>query len=211
VPFKRNIAVAAMMLASLTGCSGDAYGPKRNGGGEGAPVGSTASVIDPTGDLFGSGDSRWDLTAKTVARDTGGITEVLEFSRDVLSPVHFDSAAMFAVVDLDLDQNGATGRQSVVDEFRLDGGATGIRDEGLIDLTRMTPDSTVPVTDSLSHALGFVKPVISGNRVTVRVPRALIGNDEGGLNVTAIVGNRANPTDFIPNAGHLTLGRDPRS
>jgi hypothetical protein len=94
----------------------------------------------------------------------------------------------------------------VVDEFRLDGGATGIRDEALLDLTRWAADSSIAVTDSLSHVLGRVKPVIDGRHVTVTVPRALLGDPDGALSAAAIVGNVANPTDFVPNAGHLALG-----
>lgn len=167
---------------------------------------TTASVADATGDIFGSGDSRWDITALSVARDTGGLTVVLQFTRPVISAVGFDSAAMYAVVDLDLDQNGATGRQSAVDEFRSDAGATGIRDERLLDLTRLEDDGSVPVLDSLMHVLGWAPSVIAGNTVTVRVRRSFLDGDDGYLNAAAIVGNRANPTDFIPQSGHLTLG-----
>ena len=167
---------------------------------------TSASATDPVGDVFGSGDSRWDVTALTIARDTGGLTVVLQFSRPLLSSVGLDSAAMYGVVDLDLDQNGATGRQSAVDEFRLDGGSTGIRDERLLDLTRLEDDGGVPVLDSLMNVLGWAPSAIDGNRITVRVRREFLNGDDGNLNAAAIVGNRANPTDFIPQTGHLTLG-----
>jgi plastocyanin len=43
----------------------------------------TASVADGTGDTFGIGATKWYLTALTIARDTAGITAMLDFSRDV--------------------------------------------------------------------------------------------------------------------------------
>jgi hypothetical protein len=45
-----------------------------------------------------------------------------------------------------------------------------------------------------------------GNRITVRMRREFLNGDDGNLNAAATVGNRANPTDFIPQTGHLTLG-----
>jgi hypothetical protein len=205
---ERYLPLAMPLLAALIGCSGSSYGPTpRDGDGGDAPT--TASVADPTGDMFGSGDSRWDITAMSVARDTGGLTIVLRFSRPLISSIGLDSAAMYGVVDLDLDQNGATGRQSAVDEFRLDGGATGIRDERLLDLTRVEDDGGVPVLDSLMHVLGWAPSTIDGNSITIRVKRAFLDGDDGNLDAAAIVGNRANPTDFVPQSGHLTLGGAP--
>ena len=198
----RHMVLAALVLAGAAACSGSSYEPMTH---EVIPP-TNASVTDPVGDLFGSGDSRWDVTSLSIARDTGGLTVVLQFSRPLFSSIGLDSAAMYGVVDLDLDQDGATGRQSAVDEFRLDGGSTGIRDERLLDLTRLEDDGGVPVLDSLMHVLGWAPSVIEGDRITVRVRREFLNGDDGNLNAAAIVGNRANPTDFIPQTGHLTLG-----
>lgn len=167
---------------------------------------TTATVTDPTGDTFGTGGVQWDLTAMTVARDTGGVTVQLDFTTDVLSPTSGDTSAIIGYVEFDLDQNEASGGGSVVDEFRNNQGAAHLGVDATVDLTLYDADSSVAVYDTLLHVVGRVKPVFEGHRITIRVPRALIGNDDGSLSAAAIVGSTHRPTDFAPNDGHLTLG-----
>jgi len=168
---------------------------------------TTAMVTDPTGDTFGTGGAQWDLTAMTVARDTGGVTVQLDFTTDVLSPTSGDTSAIIGYVEFDLDQNELSGGGSVVDEFRNNQGAAHLGVDATIDLTLYDPtDSSVAVYDTLVHVVGRVKPVFEGHRITIRVPRSLIGDDDGSLSAAAIVGSTHRPTDFAPNDGHLTLG-----
>ncbi|HSB54880.1 MAG TPA: hypothetical protein VLD58_11010, partial [Gemmatimonadales bacterium] len=146
-----------------------------------------------------------DLTAMTVTRDTAGITVVLEFSTALVSPTSGDSNAMIAFVDLDTDQDSATGSVTTVDEFRRDGGSTGMGSDYHVALTGYDPDSSVAVNNALAGVTGRIKPEFSGNKVTLRIPRAMLGNDDGFLNAAAIVGTLASPTDFVPESGHLQL------
>jgi hypothetical protein len=74
-----------------------------------------------------------------------------------------------------------------------------------VNLSVFAEDSTVAVLDAVGAVAGRVKPVYTGRRVTMRIPKALIGNDDGFVNAAAIVGNSTLPTDFVPKAGHLTL------
>ena len=200
--------VLLYVLFVIVGCGG--YGPTAPGDYKRADPTLTASVADPTDDMFGGGDARWDLTALTVTHDTGGLTIALDLSRDVVEPgVGRDSAALYAVIDLDLDQNPATGDPGAVDEFRLDGGSSGLGADVIVNLFAFAPDSTVFVLNGARQVIGLVKPAYVGRRLTVRLPRALIHDDDGTVNAAAIVGNRVNPTDFVPNTGHLTLGARP--
>jgi transposase len=61
--------------------------------------------------------------------------------------------------------------------------------------------------------MGQVKPIFSGKKVTVRIPRSMLRDDDGFLNAAAIVGTQGSPTDIAPNRGHLELsdGRPPAS
>ena len=53
---------------------------------------------------------------------------------------------------------------------------------------------------------GKAKVTIGGRRLTIRVPAALIGNDDGYVDAAVIVGNQGrSPTDFAPQTGHLSL------
>ena len=164
------------------------------------------TVTDPVGDMFGSGPITWDLTALTAARDSDAVTVGLELSRDIVSPLGGDTTAMVGFVDLDVDQDATTGGDGVVNEFRLDGGSSGLGVDYVLQLRHFDTDSTFVVTSWDGAVVGHVKPEFDGRRVTVRIPRAMLGDDDGFLNAAAIVGNVGHPTDFVPNAGHLTLG-----
>jgi plastocyanin len=164
-----------------------------------------AEAADPVGDTFGGGGVQWDLTALTISRDTGGITVALSFSRDVLSPMSGDPTAMVGFVDFDVDRDSATGFTAAVDEFRHDGGSSGMGVDYDLQLINYAADSSVAVVDSLFQPIGHVKPLFSANRVTIRIPKALLGNDDGFLNAAALVGRTGGPTDFVPNRDHLRL------
>jgi plastocyanin len=164
----------------------------------------TATVDDPTGDTFG-GAATWDVTALTAAHEPDVITVTLDFSRDVVAPTPDDPAALVAVVDLDLDQNPSTGTSAMADEFRQDGSSTALGVDARINLAAVGTDGRISVTDGLGRETGRVMPTYLGKRVTVRVPTAMLADDDGYVNAAAIVGIVGAPSDIVPQAGHLTL------
>lgn len=190
---RARLAVRVLAVGALWGC-GDSSGP-------GAGV-ITAKVTDPAGDAFGANAVQWDLTAMTITRDSGGITILLDFSNSVISPASGDTTAMLGFVDLDVDQDSTTGLGTVVDDFRPGSGSTGMGSEYLVDLST----ATAAVFDTLRASTGPVTATYSGKRVTIRVPRSRLGNDDAFLNAAAIVGTNAEPTDIIPDNGHLKVG-----
>ena len=202
-----RFAAAAVVAGFLCGCSGDASGPGTDGRGPGGPGAGevTAKITDPSGDTFGSRGVQWDVTTLTITRDTGGITAVLEFSSDLISPTSGDSNAMIGFLDFDTDQDPTTGSPTTVDEFRRDGGSTGMDNDYQLALADYGPDSSVTIYNSSAVMTGQVKPVFSGRKITIRIPKAMLGNDDGFLNAAAIVGTTASPTDIIPESGHLQL------
>jgi hypothetical protein len=116
-----------------------------------------------------------------------------------------DTSAIIGFVEFDLDQNQVSGVESVVDHFRQDGGTTALGVDATVDFSIFASDSTVAVYDSLAHVTGRIKPVFSGKSITMRIPRALLQNDDGFVNAAAIIGAIHRPTDFVPQTGHLTL------
>jgi hypothetical protein len=42
--------------------------------------------------------------------------------------------------------------------------------------------------------------------MTLKIPLASLGHDDGNMNIAAVVGTAQVPTDVVPNVGHLTLG-----
>jgi hypothetical protein len=193
---KRGLLAALVVVGASWSCS-DASGP-----GSGS---ATAHVTDPTGDTYGTGVVGWDLTDMTITRDTGGITLLLDFASNVISPASGDTTAMIGYVDFDIDQDSTTGSLgSVVDGFRPNTGSTGMGVEYELIMVGYGADSSVIVIDSVGTT-GRVKPVFNGKRVTVRIPKALLGNDDGYLSAAAIVGDINSPSDIIPENGHLSL------
>ena len=167
----------------------------------------TASVVDGTGDTFGTGETNWDLTALTIARDPAGITAMLDFSRDVVAPTSGDPSALVALVDLDLDQNASTGSVATADLYRQDGQTTALGVDARINLAAPDEEGAVAVSDDVGRETGRVTPSYAGHRITIRVPKSLLGNDDGFVSAAAIVGVVGSVTDFIPNVGHLALDR----
>lgn len=170
----------------------------------GSSYDATASLADPLGDTFVA-NAPWDITGLALARDAAGITAILDFSRDVVSPLAGDPAALVALIDLDLDQNPTTGSSAVVDEFRQDGKSTGLGVDARIAFADVDEEGNIAVLDGDGRETGRVTPTYDGRRVTVRVPRSMLGQDDGYVNATAIVGIVGAPSDIVPAEGHLTL------
>jgi hypothetical protein len=74
-----------------------------------------------------------------------------------------------------------------------------------INLAAPDGDGRVAVTDGLGRETGRVTPVYAGERVTVRVPLAMLDDDDGYLSAAAIVGVAGAPSDIVPQTGHLAL------
>lgn len=186
-----------LVAGALISCGGDSLGP--------AAGAVRRSVTDPVGDTYGLDSVTWDITGLTIARDTTGVTVQLDFSRTLVSPESGDSNAMIAFVEFDTDQDSTTGFTSTVDDFRPNLGSTGMGAEYQLSLVSYAPDSSVPLFNQFGVAVGRVKPVFSGKRVTVRIPREMLGGDDGFLNAASIVGTLNSPSDIIPETGHLQL------
>ena len=197
-------------LGALGACKRDSTGP--TGGSPGG--GLTANVTDSVGDVFG-GDTTLpqpDLTTLSITRDTGGATVTMDFTVDVQSPVTGGANVVEGVVDIDIDQNPATGVETDVDFFRVDGNSTGMGMEYYVDLGAFNPYTADSVTvfaiDTSFNIVetGKVRPTFSGKRLSFRLPRSLVGGDDMLMNVAVVMGNTTEPTDLAPNDGHLKVG-----
>ncbi len=202
----RRGALVALALVSLAACS-DYGATSPDGGGGGGDDDVSATVSDPQGDTFGAKETQWDLTALSITRDADGITATLDFAQNVISPLSGNTSATIAFLDLDLDQDVATGAPAVADGFRRDGGSTQLGVEARVILGFLHGDGSAAVVDVNGDEVGRVTPTFEGHRITVRVPKALLGDDDGKLNAAAAAGTVSEGTDIIPEAGHLTLGR----
>lgn len=190
-----NGRATAMILAIgtvLGACGRDAAGPNTK---------LTARADDPTGDTFGDSATQWDITAFVVTRDSGGVDVAIDFSVDPVSASGGSRTATYGFMDLDTDQDSTTGGGSVVDAYRRDEGSTGLGVEYYVNI-----GANVTVRAAGTTITATVTPTFSGKRLSFRVPRNLLGSDDGFLNAAVIVGTADEPTDLAPNAGHLGVG-----
>jgi hypothetical protein len=199
-----SVLTSLSLLVSALACSGSSEMPSMPAD-TGDP--STVTVADPIGDTFGlPAGLQWDIVALAVARETDGITVRLDFANEVAMPVAADPNALVGLVELDLDQNRATGKLGYVDQLRKDGGATEMGVDAAINISQIAPDSTLLVYDMGGNPVGKAKVTIGAHRLTIRVPAALLGNDDGYVDAAVIVGNQGHsPTDLAPQTGHLSL------
>ncbi len=193
--------VVVLALVVLSACSHSSTGP--------GTTSLTVKATDPSGDTYGNLAVQWDLTGLTLTRDTGGIDFAIDFTSSVQSPVSGDSDAVYGEIDFDTDQSITTGTTSFVDVFGP--GSTGMGVDYVLDLFDYTPDSLVPVlrynaNDSTYSTVYSFRPMFSGKRISGRIPRSALGNDDGFLNAAIVVGTLREPTDIAPNSGHLKVG-----
>jgi plastocyanin len=170
----------------------------------GSAYDATATAEDPTGDTFGA-TAKWDVTGLTLAHEPGAVTVMLDFSRDVVPPTTGDASAVLAFVDLDLDQSVSTGSSAMADEYRQDGRSTALGVDARINLAAPDDEGRIAVTDGLGRETGRVEPIYAGKRIKVRVPVTMLADDDGYVNAAAIVGIAGEPSDIVPQAGHVAL------
>ncbi|HEY5648749.1 MAG TPA: CFI-box-CTERM domain-containing protein [Nitrospiria bacterium] len=170
----------------------------------------SATVSDPAGDAFGGGPDIIKATATATP-------SVLTVSLDFLTPVTPAGSGgiddLLGFIDLDTDQDSATGAAFPWDGLRLPD-PTGIGPEYTVDLGTYDPvTGTADVLNALTRApVGEATVIFSGLLVTVEVPLSVIGDDDGLMNIAILVGNPDFPvTDFVPDRGFLesSLGSAP--
>ena len=70
---------------------------------------SEASFVDPTGDTFGTGPTKIDITSYDAAYSGGSTTFTVGFAGTISAASAFAGNSLYGFIDLDLDRNAATG------------------------------------------------------------------------------------------------------
>lgn len=55
-----------------------------------------------------------------------------------------------------------------------------------------------------SAASGRMRTIYAGDSIIVQIPLNKLGNDDGNMTISAIVGTKDRPTDIVPNTGVVT-------
>lgn len=174
-----------------------------------------AEVLDPPGDTFetflSQGRVPPDVVRMTAEREAGAVRLAVEFLNPVVGTGNlFDPNVAVGFIDLDTDQDLNTGILPFTDVFRrTQPGSTGMGTDFFVSLFG-TGDGNAELFDASTFLfLGNVPVAFEGNTLSLSIPLALLGNDDGDLDFSAVFGTFPEPTDVVPNDAHgtLALGR----
>lgn len=169
-----------------------------------APV-LKATASDPTGDTFGTGGTQLDIVELTGNVVGNSLVIGVTFAGPISAPDSGAANAVDGIIDLDTDQDGSTGAVPFV-EVVTGNPTTGMGDEFHVDFFGYSSiDSAVDLVDDRPGGGVTRVPVTIGpNTVTVVIPLGDLGNDDGAVNLAAVMGTFVEPTDVAPNQGSLT-------
>jgi hypothetical protein len=200
----------------------------------GAPI-----LVDPTGDTFGAGAVKHDITTidATVNTSLNQTTLTINFAGAISPASAFAANSLTGFIDLDTDQNAATGGQASFGGSLAGGNSwinnsippngTGVPgplvalgDEFFVDLfSEFVHPGLVNIQNTFTSAVAFTVPIQYGpTSITVTLP--FVGAGPGGaMNIGVLAGTFAEVTDRAPNgatpastpAGGVTQVPEPSS
>ena len=146
-------------------------------------------ITDPPGDA-----PIVDLIELRALSERGNLQVEMEFSTEI-NPFNFGG-----FLSLDIDQNRDTGRppsfgngfQDIGTEFEFDFFTLGAGVLSLRDAFSGTVVASIPVE-------------VGPRTLRFTAPLALLGNDDGSIDVTGVLGDNFGPTDWFPDSGHGTI------
>lgn len=164
-----------------------------------------AKVEDPTNDTFdvAMGFTTPDVTALVAGSDDRNLIILIELVQEVVYGGNGEPNELGGLVDIDVDQDSTTGRLPWTDLFGDGTGSTGMGTDYYVTTFSGNEDGTYSVWDGIDRFVGTIMPEFGNGTVVLRIPLSLLGGDEGNVNVAAVVGSPAVPTDVVPNSGHL--------
>ena len=229
-PFPRRLALGGLIAITLTGPPSVAAWSARTGGTPRGGAAVSGSVFDPSGDTFGSLTPQLDL-ASVVACFTASDVVISASFYTPVSPSNTSTCgagmnrghvcttdtdcpdcgvgccqnanAAYGFLDLDTDQNAATGTTPNTDTFSPY--ATGMGMNYYLDLrTFDLATGKADVLDAADVTTGQASVVWGPASLTATIPLTAIGGDDGVLDMATVFGTFAEPTDAAPNGGHVT-------
>lgn len=205
----RTTAALGLALATLTlACDNNEFFPTQSAGGGGGPgTGGTSasfSFTDPAGDRLAGGDDIGspDVVQVSGSYDADELTIVIIFDAAVVPWSANQLNSLDGFVDFDVDENESTGIPAAADES---GGNAGLGAELYLSLRDVGGTHMTLVHTGTKEFTG-VPALFEGRTVTIRVPRAALGDSDGRLRMATVVGHPGTPaTDFAPDEGNWTI------
>jgi hypothetical protein len=164
---------------------------------------------DPTGDTFGPGPFRPDITTYSAVASPGPqlITFEVDFAGPVSPPHLFMPAtspapSVVGYIDIDTDKDPATGGPSHINTVvGVPGPPIALGADYFIDLfsERLHPGLVDVANGTTGAVVGLVPIAYGPTSLSVAVPFALINDPSGAGNFDVLVGNFSGATDRAPN------------
>jgi hypothetical protein len=182
------------------------------GGGFTAPSDDRApfdfSFTDPAGDTLPPAPAPpvlpkgVDLLGVSGAVTEDQIRLTLEFAEPVAPWSARRPNSLDGFIDLDLDEDEQTGVPGAAEQASRDA-AVGV--EYYVDLRDSRP-GRVALVDPRARAVVYVSVRFDGTTVTIEIPRSELGDDDGELLLSIVVGVADRPiTDFGPDDTHYVV------
>ena len=154
-------------------------------------------IDDPLGDHITSpGNPIVDIDMVEGGTNGTSVTLKVHFSPDTVM------SEVVGFIDLDTDQNPATGIPPNANVF-IPGTMQDIGVDFFLSLFNLPFGGPVDVFDAITGVLvGSVPATIVGQSLEITVPLAMLGGDDGAMDVGMVLGNAPQPTDAAPNVGH---------
>mgnify|MGYP002478197941 CR=1 FL=1 len=196
-PFFTSALLAVPVMAAAQWTAPDTPAPRAA-----EPVQIRAAVTDPVGDNFNPGP---DLTSFSAATDGVNLTFGMTFAGAIEPPPGTGGGnEVGGFIDIDVDQNGATG---------LPGGNVGVfcpappasfGPEFFVELFTFNPaTNTADIVETAGFTVvGSATVTFAPTSMTIVVPNAVIG-DDGIADVATVIGNIPAPTDCAPDGAVL--------
>lgn len=162
------------------------------------------NVTDPAADTLSNAqqnpDAAHDLVQLTTRYAADWLILVLRFARPVGTIGQLPTSGLNGVIDLDVDENAATGAAPLINAF---GGSATQGSDYRVDffLSNATSARLLRAFSGADTTTHLTPLVIEGDSVIVKIPLAKLGPDDGRLSITAVLGTDDRPTDIAPNAG----------
>ena len=180
-----------------------------------APAMATADYVDGFGDAvdsFGAGGPILDIDSLSIQYDSTSLYFDLSFHTPISAPSAGSSDSVTGVIELDTDQSDETGIFPIQNGFSP---PFAILNDVGVDFLIVLDDSATPGSGFLADAnLNFINSVAltyGPNSVSGHLPLSDIGNDDGLLNFTTIIGTSPQPTDATDSVGTSTAIPEPAS
>jgi hypothetical protein len=165
------------------------------------------SVTDPVGDTLAAEASvqkAHDIVSLAARFEPGWLLLVVRFANPVTAKALSLANGLFGNIDLDLDEDFATGRQPLVNT--VGGSAEQGVDYSVSFFAGDSSSAELHIVGVPPFAIvGRVRTVYAGDSVVVQIPLEKMGNTDGNMTLSAIFGTAQRITDIVPNAGRLTL------